>query len=370
MKISLLLCLAVSNHLFAQIPAFNHKEILHYHHKHHQRETWLEMAYASEKIKNPETWSSDARKKKIREIDIVFTKYPLDKKDWRTSYDSLLNRRVREIVRLIPQVLTDSGVVWNLVLQTGGKSDAAARQLPHGVVVRYELKPTDKMRQNMRHVTKILSGEVDDDSVVISVLNRNKWKNALVVNDWTGSMYAYGAQAVLWQKLNLKDSAIKYFVFFNDGDHQLDERKVIGNTGGFYPVAATNLKEILATMREVMLNGYGGDVEENDAEAILYAINKYGDKAEQIILLADNNGGIKDRVLIPQIKRPVKIVLCGMQKDDKVHPDYLELAYHTRGSIHTIDADIENLAQKQEDETFVIGQWTYKISKGKVMLID
>jgi hypothetical protein len=354
---------------FSQLPEFQHKEIHLFHHHHHQRETWLEMAYASAEIKNPEKWTSDSRKKKIKEIDIVFSRYPLDKKDWKTNYDSLLSKRVKSIVALIPQVLSDSGVVWNLVFQTAARSDAQARKLPHGVLVRYELKPTDKMRQNMRVVGKILNGELDADSVVISVMNRKKWSNSVIVNDWTGSMYTYGAQAVLWHKLNLRDSAKRYFVFFNDGDHQLDEQKVIGKTGGFYPVETSQIKDIIATMREVMLNGYGGDLEENDAEAILYAIDKFGNQVEHVILLADNNGGIKDRVLIPKINRPVRVIVCSVLKEDPIHPDYIELAYRTKGSIHTLSQDIEDLAKLQENQEFSIGNNLYKIQNGKVILL-
>ena len=71
------------------------------------------------------------------------------------------------------------------------------------------------------------------DSVVFKIFSRHpEWDNCLVIMDWTGSMYPYGAQAVLWHSLNLKQSGIKYFVFFNDGN--MEKRKKIGKTRGVY----------------------------------------------------------------------------------------------------------------------------------------
>ncbi len=361
---------SLSGHSLAQLPNFQYSEIAQYQHRHHQHQTWLEMGYASAHIQNPQAWLSDPRKRKVKEVEIVFTRYPIDKKAWITPYDSLLVWRVRAIQELIPET-RDTSVHWKVVLQTAGKTDAAARKLPHGAVVHYRLLPTDKMREGMRVVNRILSGNLDDlDTAVVSVLNRNTWKNAVIVNDWTGSMYPYGAQAVLWQQLHLSDSAIRFFVFFNDGDHKPDEEKQPGQIGGLYPVNARNIKDVLATMREVMLNGHGGDIEENDVEAILFAIEKYGDQVDHVVLLADNNGGVKDRALIPKISRPVKVVLCGMNKGDAVHPDYIEIARATGGSLHTISEDINDLAQKREGEEFSILDRKYKVIGGKIVPIE
>ena len=53
------------------------------------------------------------------------------------------------------------------------------------------------------------------DSVVSAVLDRHlDWQNMIVVNDWTGSMYPYGAQVLKWQLLNYRKSGLTSLTLF------------------------------------------------------------------------------------------------------------------------------------------------------------
>ncbi|MBA3985909.1 MAG: hypothetical protein H0X63_04905, partial [Flavobacteriales bacterium] len=133
-----------------------------------------------------------------------------------------------------------------------------------------------------------------NDSIVYKVFDRNKqWKNALIVADWTGSMYQYGAQALLWHTLNFENSGLEYFTLFNDGDLNSDKSKKIGETGGIYFEKADNIDKVIQLYQLVMLKGYGGDIPENDIEAIIKGIEKYPMHSE-IILIADNNACVRD----------------------------------------------------------------------------
>lgn len=71
-----------------------------------------------------------------------------------------------------------------------------------------------------------------------------------------------------------KTKNIRYFVFFNDGDDKINSTKVVGSTGGIYSMVANNLNQVLATMQTAIENGNGGDLPENDIEAILHGIEK------------------------------------------------------------------------------------------------
>ncbi len=194
--------------------------------------------------------------------------------------------------------------------------------------------------------------------------NKNKWKKELIVMDITGSMYPYAQQVATWLELHFcTDSTQQYFVFFNDGDRKPDAAKKIGVTGGTYFTAAKRTSDIIKTMELAIRNGEGGDAQENVIEAILYGLKKIKD-IEQIVLIADNWAPARDISLLSKIKIPVHIILCGVTSGMKINADYLNIAYKTRGSLHTIEEDIYFLIQNKNNEFFINGN-LYKIKNGK-----
>ncbi len=62
------------------------------------------------------------------------------------------------------------------------------------------------------------------------------------------------------------------------------------------------------------------------------------------------------------------VILCGVYRG-LINADYVELAYRTKGSLHTMEEDIENLAVVNEGETIRIGSNTFKLEKGKFILV-
>jgi hypothetical protein len=213
-----------------------------------------------------------------------------------------------------------------------------------------------------------LSPNLNDtaNNVVYQVMKRNqsKWQKKLIVMDITGSMYPYAQQVSTWLQLHFStDSTQQYFVFFNDGDKKEDYAKKIGVTGGTYFTAAKRVEDIIKTMNLAIKNGEGGDAQENVIEAILYGLKKVKD-IEHIILIADNWAPVRDINLLPKVKVPVHIVLCGVTNGMKINADYLNIAYKTKGSIHTIEEDIDFLIQNKNNEFFINGN-LYKLKNGK-----
>jgi hypothetical protein len=207
-----------------------------------------------------------------------------------------------------------------------------------------------------------------DDSVVLKVLDRKKeWSNILFVCDVTGSMAPYSAEILVWNKLNFNTGRGKYFTFFNDGDNMDDRKKVIGRTGGIYHVEANSVEDVEEKALYTIRKGNGGDSPENDLEALISAINHFP-AAKEIVLIADNWAAIKDIELIDKIKKPVHVILCGVF-NGLVNADYVELAYRSKGSLHTMEEDIDNLALMNEGETIKIGSNTFKLEKGKFILV-
>lgn len=347
--------------------------------------TILENGYAKSQIKNTADWKGIPSGFYADTIIFIYTQYPKNINFWLTNYHTLLAQRLKNLFKLSPD-LNNEQTVYKILLQTACNTDEEAKKMFHGIAIHLAPVKSESVKQheniikqqvyddslkNIKHsdqntiATRKINSFIANnggitDSVVFKIFSRHpEWDNCLVIMDWTGSMYPYGAQAVLWHSLNLKQSGIKYFVFFNDGN--MEKRKKIGKTRGVYFEKAENINKIIGLLSKVKAKGNGGDPEENDVEAILKGIQKYPD-FKNLILIADNNSCMRDYCLVKDIKVPVKVVLCGTYSG--INPQYINLAYKTKGSIHTIEDDISDFYNRTNtDATFMIDGSEYRYNE-------
>lgn len=108
--------------------------------------------------------------------------------------------------------------------------------------------------------------------------------------------------------------------------------------------------------------GNGGDSQENDLEAILYAL-KYTDGYDELVLVADNMSYARDMILIEKIGVPIRIILCGTSRF--VNEQYLNIAYLTGGSVHTIEEEINDLSDMIEGKMITVSGYQYRFTKGR-----
>ena len=158
------------------------------------------------------------------------------------------------------------------------------------------------------------------------------------------------------------------YMFFNDGDGKSMSEKILGATGGFHYTTAEKLETLLKTMQETMSTGCSIDGPENDMEALLDAANNRSFTDMEIILIADNNSEIRDFELLKSLKVPIRIILAGTFWG--LNEQYLELAFHTKGSVHTLEEDLESLYELNDGESINIGRDTYRISGGRFIKIS
>lgn len=333
------------------------------------------MAYASSKIRNPAVDSS-WQGQKVTRVDLVFTRYPEEFDQWIVGLEDLTEARLASL-RQLDTSLFASGVDFHFVLQTDCPTRSAARKLFHGFVVYFQ-EPTllekevstevyTKLEDKIKDVAQIIYQEKKlGDSTAMLIMDRHpEWNNLLVVMDWTGSMYEYGASVLLWTRLNLERTPIRRFVFFNDGNEMPNDEKVIGETGGIYRLDDNNIDSLLVTMNQVRQAGNGGDGPENDVEALLEAVQAFDD-FEELVLIADNRSNVRDISLASELDLPVRVVLCGVDARHPIHEDYLNLAYQTNGSVHTIQADLTQLGKMKEGAPVLIGNAYYILREGKI----
>jgi hypothetical protein len=149
--------------------SFNYKEIYKF-----KKDTTINNAvilansYARYQISNAKEWKFNPARK-VKRVDIVYTKYPFNKEDWLTNYYELLANRLKTLF-LIDPTLNNSNIQWNLVLQTACKTDAETRRFFHGIVIYYDewkkpLANTENEEENEIKVsTSINTTKINNDN--------------------------------------------------------------------------------------------------------------------------------------------------------------------------------------------------------------
>lgn len=338
----------------------------------------LDNGYAEYKIKNPDAWKKLKDKNKATQIEVVYTKYPKDIEFWATPYHELLANRLKALFEIDPD-LNDASIKFYVVLQTECDNDAQARKLWHGILIRYRPMTAKEIKEKkaeesedgdeestpgmpsgfstMQRFIKSVGGMYD--SSVFKILDRNRqWQNTLLVCDWTGSNYQYAAQSIYWHMLNMDKTGIKHFAFFNDGDATPEYNKKVGSTGGLYFAPGNNTRKVVSAFKTSMRKGLGGEIPENDVEAIIKSIEAYPD-ATDVVLVADNSP-FRDFELIDQIKVPVHVILQGAEWG--INPQYLNLAYLTGGSLHTAKSDFTAEFFARGDTLIVLDGYKFSLN--------
>lgn len=200
--------------------------------------------------------------------------------------------------------------------------------------------------------------------MVSTTLSKNDWKNTVLVCDVTASMAPYSAQVLEYLKAEFKqkDTSLTRFVFFNDGDDRKDNSKKIGSVGGIYTTHSTTLDGVLKVMEEAMKKGSGGDLSENNLEALIKA-EAFCPSCTSTTLIADNLASPRDLSLVAQLTKPVHVIVCG--NTPVLNADYMNLARSTKGSLHFQNQEFSNLHTFEEGATVQVGKETFVVKKGK-----
>ena len=371
----------------------------------------IAMPFAKEIILNPEQRSYFDEQVVVK-IELVYTKYRTSP----TFDQKMLNyNRLVELKKLLPDLFENPLWDFALMSQTNGNSREECNPMFHGFIFTFRPNsssttlaaesnylqqvvdnlikqdnkdPNDKLSYDIKTRWDTQIGYVHDtiwkvneikqvpppdffydqtlykDSTVLNAFERNStWQNFAVVTDVTGSMSPYIAQVFVWLKQQTEKNTAKYFVFFNDGDNKESRKKKPLETGGVYGTPNKGLDEVMQTAARCMQNGSGGgERQENDVEAILFALQEYK-SAQEVILVADNFESMRDYKYIDGIKKPVRIIVCGAK--NRVHIEYLDLARITKGSVHTKTTDIYDLDKIKQGQQITIDGERYIFDNGR-----
>jgi hypothetical protein len=224
-------------------------------------------------------------------------------------------------------------------------------------------------------ITKQLStGSFGTDSTAFRVFERNinRWKNTVVVCDFTSSMYPYSTQLYAWLKKNENNPNIKAMVFFTDCDSLGQELQKSKAAGQMFATTNLQFESLLPTMLSAARNTQNNtDDPENDIEALLFAQKQFP-TAEHLVLIADNSSAVKGMNQLSKIKKPVHVVLCGTTWDTTVaiQPHHFKIAARTRGSLHTNEDDIQDPNNIEKNTWIRVGSRFYRFRKDEFETTD
>ncbi len=291
-------------------------------------------------------------------IDLVYSDYPVGE-----DFTELNRMRILELHMNLPKAFNSTIIKWQLVKQTGVEQTGNIHNYFHGFVVYYRPMPTYQSENTS--ITDIIDGKkAPEDSTILKVVSRNStWKDMLVVCDVTGSMAPYTSQILLWIKSNQTIKTFKQIVFFNDNDYHSTNQTVVNDQTGMWSIESGNSKKVIEMALEAMEKG---DHIENNLEAICYAIKKYPENKQNVVLIADNWENPCDMELLSYLKSqkiPIKIIVCGVT--DRMNTLYLDIAYATGGSLHTMEEDLIDVAKIGEGKTIKLNGLKFKMTGGK-----
>ncbi|MCP4441260.1 MAG: hypothetical protein GY810_20335 [Aureispira sp.] len=203
---------------------------------------------------------------------------------------------------------------------------------------------------------------------------RDKWKNAVIVTDMTGSMSPYREQVLVWHALTMTKGHNNKYVFFTDeNDKGVCRSPNIGKAGGLYTFQGkmSNFESLIKVMRKSIEKTWpNSSTPENDLEAALTG-QRIQSKADELVLIVDNFSPVRDIALLEQLKVPVHIIICGTSACSRwkiVNEQYLNIAYKTGGSVHSIEKDLFDLGKQQEGATLHFAGAEYVVYNGQIVL--
>ena len=317
----------------------------------------LKMAPGDHQIQN----MSDLKKlsqQTVVGVDLVYSDYPVG-----NDFSELNRRRILELLMYLPEAFNNPVVEWRIVKQTGVEVTGNIQNYFHGFVVYFRPRPSYQDENQM--ITSVVEGKTPPpDSTLIKVLERNSnWKNMLVVVDVTGSMSPYTAQLLLWIKSNQRLNTFKQIVFFNDDEEKSNNQQTQQDASGIWDIETGNSNRVIDKAFEAMQQG--GHYE-NDLEAICYAIKRFPENKGNVVLIADNWENPCDMYLLEYLKKmnvPVRVIVCGVT--DRMNTLYLDIAYATGGSVHTMEEDLTEVARLGDGKTFKLAGMRFKMTNGK-----
>lgn len=204
---------------------------------------------------------------------------------------------------------------------------------------------------------------------IAAVMDKNQFRNPLIICDASAEMQQITLELSQWFTVNAQKNPNSQFVFFNDGDQKQEKDKKIGSTGGIYYTPSLPPDKLAVFMNNVMNKSNDNDAPDNYMEALIEGVKMAKQPFDDIILIVDNHATVRDIELLSQFNHPVHVVVfCSIRGGcdySFCQPDFLKIAWKTKGSLHISGHDFNDIGNMKSGETIEIGPGKMKLVNGE-----
>ena len=209
--------------------------------------------------------------------------------------------------------------------------------------------------------------EVGEEIKSMFQRNKNQWKRKRVIANIDCSMYQYIDELMVWNFTDQEEQQNNTYWLFN-GFNYKDAETDGHSRRGIFHVPENNVQGFFNTIDKIVNFSCRGSRLENVVEALI--LGAEGKTTEEdLLFIADNYSDVSDLGKLNQLTVPVHILLTDSKYG--VNENYLEIAYHTGGSIHTQHEDIssQQLKDLTDGDRLLIGEFMYTFFKGKFLKV-
>ncbi|HTL81181.1 MAG TPA: hypothetical protein VL651_05730, partial [Bacteroidia bacterium] len=205
-------------------------------------------------------------------------------------------------------------------------------------------------------------------NLVAPAFEKNNWKSPLIICDVSSSMDMIMGDLEDWFRKNASKYPDAQFVFFNDGDGKASDLKKSGETGGIYYTPSLPIDKLIVFMNDIHTRGEDDDEPDNYMEALIKGVQLAKKPFSDIVLIVDNHATVSDMDLLPQFDKPVHIIVtCSIKAGciyGFVQPDYLKIAWKTKGTVHVNNQDYNEIGNMKNGDEIAIGSGKFKLVNG------
>ncbi|MFT5822373.1 MAG: hypothetical protein ACI8ZM_003629 [Crocinitomix sp.] len=200
----------------------------------------------------------------------------------------------------------------------------------------------------------------NQDLVLEKVMDRNDWKNKLLITDVSYEMLSYAMKLAIWYEANRQADQTTQFVLYNNGQRQQNSA-----SGAAFHMVSPEYQTLVDTINYVYDN-VGLETAAHSIEGLIS-----GDGIEKtyddVILFVDKDASLMDYEYFKQLNAPVHVVLCVDNR--RANPQHLTIAWKTKGSVHSLSGDYTDIGKLIEGDTFEMEGCKYKIMGGEFINI-
>lgn len=242
----------------------------------------------------------------------------------------------------------------------------------------YAKRDFDKIRTNVEKVAfkdqeaiaKNPAYYAANQQEIKAMLYRNKeqWAAKRIIANIDCSMYQYLDELMVWNYSDEQEQNNNTYWLFNGFQNDSKPSGSGNDRRGIFHVPNNDIEGFCKTVDKIVNFSCGGSRLENVVEALILGA-KDKSPAEELLFIADNYSDVSDLNKLKDLHVPVRVLLTASEYGINEH--YLEIAYRTGGSIHTINEDIpsQHLQTLKDGQQLPIGKYVYQFFKGRFMKV-